>query len=163
MTAIWVLLCMYIFAYLTSENIKSNVGVRVFVCVCVCVYEYDHMLGCVCHIERHGKERLLICERRGTGWKRRLRRATQMCWEKRWEELCLPGSICSVFTHRSNLHIWPHILYKAKYSYFWLLSPALVCEQIEALKFQREVYISELEEWMSEAEKHIQSLRYVTE
>ncbi|XP_076129856.1 RING finger protein 214 [Alosa pseudoharengus] len=32
-------------------------------------------------------------------------------------------------------------------------------EEIEALEFQREVYISELEEWLAEAEKHIQSLR----
>ncbi|XP_012693251.2 RING finger protein 214 isoform X2 [Clupea harengus] len=32
-------------------------------------------------------------------------------------------------------------------------------EEIEALEFQREVYVSELEEWLAEAEKHIQSLR----
>ncbi|XP_062391726.1 RING finger protein 214 [Sardina pilchardus] len=32
-------------------------------------------------------------------------------------------------------------------------------EELEALEFQRDVYISELEEWLTEAEKHIQSLR----
>lgn len=124
--------------------------------MCVCA----HAWLCVPYRETWNEEIASLREERDRLKKEVEDSDTNVLKEEVSRTSCLPGLSTQSHPHHSTTRLTTQTISSQTPLFFSNLpSPMVVCEQIEALEFQRDVYISELEEWVAEAEKHIQSLR----